>query len=1032
MNVRFDVPIPVLIRLLLILFIFLLLVAAHTAIIPLGRAPDELWHFRYMNFITEYGRLPVNDQERVAAGKKSDWPPLYHGLVGAINSLVDSEGKAQLKIVENSGRVDLASMFLPYNMVNTYDELWPYTGEILRWRLSRLFSGLLSVVTIVLVFLTAREVFQTDYYPALLAAAFAAFIPTFIFISAVMSDDPLIGVVGALYLLALLAMVTRGYTSKKYFFGLGLLMGLAIVAKYSALILPLSFAVIITAVAFMRGWRWRAWLARLTFTGLGCALTCGWWFAYLMINFNEIEKFGPVLGLLKPVIAGNMDRTQNQLLFTLTGGQAGQAFISKPTPVWEWAVQIFRTYWSMMFDAHLPNLLMLLLVGWVCIMAVAGLIKHWLHQPGTRLLIVVLALHFLFLFFIPLIRFFTIRMLDETAQGRHILFPAAVVTPILILYGWQAWGSPKIMRHVFSVVLAGLLLVDLGQIISLAQAYSAALIPVYSPQLTLPVEISQPLELQFGDRLKLVGYTLNTNPPAEALDLSLYWQTSGYLDEDYTRRIRLAKNDQTWLEWTSYPTNARYPVRIWEPGEIIVDELALPLTDLPPAEYHLQIQLRSADGPLRVNGTDFANLGPVEIPPQTLMEQGIPVAVQVDGQTVMLRVQWWRPDVFAGSTGNSPVYAPRMVIPLVWQGDPLTGDDVRWNLIDGEGRVYPSTSIAPHFAFFTVGADWISGEYNLSTEVWRANEAIAAQETPLVIEISNSAPRLMTPPPIPNRLEANFANRLQLLGYHLPQRALTPGQPLPVTLYWQSLRTMPYDFSYALRLFDENHHLIAQMDRAPQDDYNTSHWLENEVVIDQFNLTYPNPQRQSVIAWLDLNVYLKRGEEIINLPLVVNQQLTEQTSVTFGPVKIGGPPPGVVTAMSPAQTVEANFAGIIGLRGYDGPQIGDRTLTMQLYWQSLAPIPKNYTVFVHVRDQTGAVVAQMDRPPANGIYPTSVWSPPEIISEEIRVSLPTGLLPGDYAVVVGLYDPHTGERLLLSNGMDEILLTRVNIKNTDL
>jgi hypothetical protein len=81
-----------------------------------------------------------------------------------------------------------------------------------------------------------------------------------------------------------------------------------------------------------------------------------------------------------------------------------------------------------------------------------------------------------------------------------------------------------------------------------------------------------------------------------------------------------------------------------------------------------------------------------------------------------------------------------------------------------------------------------------------------------------------------------------------------------------------------------------------------------------------------------------------------------------------------------------------------------------LYWQSLAPVDTDYTVFVHIRNANGEMVAQKDGPPAAGAYPTSLWDSGEIIKDSLIIPL-ENLEPGQYSLVTGLYDARTGERL---------------------
>ncbi|MFQ5612667.1 MAG: hypothetical protein ACE5H9_11100, partial [Anaerolineae bacterium] len=82
-----------------------------------------------------------------------------------------------------------------------------------------------------------------------------------------------------------------------------------------------------------------------------------------------------------------------------------------------------------------------------------------------------------------------------------------------------------------------------------------------------------------------------------------------------------------------------------------------------------------------------------------------------------------------------------------------------------------------------------------------------------------------------------------------------------------------------------------------------------------------------------------------------------------------------------------------------------------LFWQAETTPRADFTVFVHVVDQAGSVVAQADGPPAQGAYPTSLWDAGEIIADEREIVLPGDLPPGCYTLLVGLYRPDSGERL---------------------
>ena len=82
-----------------------------------------------------------------------------------------------------------------------------------------------------------------------------------------------------------------------------------------------------------------------------------------------------------------------------------------------------------------------------------------------------------------------------------------------------------------------------------------------------------------------------------------------------------------------------------------------------------------------------------------------------------------------------------------------------------------------------------------------------------------------------------------------------------------------------------------------------------------------------------------------------------------------------------------------------------------LYWQALAEIEREYTVFVHILDASGQLVAQRDSMPRDNTLPTTHWLAGRVIDDPHLLALPQGLEPGRYRVAVGLYHWVTGERL---------------------
>jgi hypothetical protein len=98
-------------------------------------------------------------------------------------------------------------------------------------------------------------------------------------------------------------------------------------------------------------------------------------------------------------------------------------------------------------------------------------------------------------------------------------------------------------------------------------------------------------------------------------------------------------------------------------------------------------------------------------------------------------------------------------------------------------------------------------------------------------------------------------------------------------------------------------------------------------------------------------------------------------------------------------------------------------VTLKLRWRAAAPMDHAYKVFVHVLDPSGQqVVAQRDAEPQDGKAPTTSWVAGEVLDDEYPVTLPAALASGEYPVEVGVYDPHSGDRLSLATGQNRFLL----------
>ncbi|TEU16308.1 MAG: hypothetical protein E3J21_10930 [Anaerolineales bacterium] len=114
--------------------------------------------------------------------------------------------------------------------------------------------------------------------------------------------------------------------------------------------------------------------------------------------------------------------------------------------------------------------------------------------------------------------------------------------------------------------------------------------------------------------------------------------------------------------------------------------------------------------------------------------------------------------------------------------------------------------------------------------------------------------------------------------------------------------------------------------------------------------------------------------------------------------------------------LDVTFEGKARLLGYEAGNEEIKpgeSVEVTLYWQSLAEIDRDYTVFVHLLDENDLVIAQRDTYPGLGTYPTRLWRVGDAFADRYVLTLsPTVFAPCTGRFEVGLYDFASGERLV--------------------
>jgi hypothetical protein len=159
----------------------------------------------------------------------------------------------------------------------------------------------------------------------------------------------------------------------------------------------------------------------------------------------------------------------------------------------------------------------------------------------------------------------------------------------------------------------------------------------------------------------------------------------------------------------------------------------------------------------------------------------------------------------------------------------------------------------------------------------------------------------------------------------------------------------------------------------------------------------------------------RRGLAIL-IGLIALQLFSMNTRWYTYPSFMDEPPSREANFIAPQPQIPTNvdFAQQIKLVGAN-LNIASNNLELKLYWQALTQPLHAYTVFVHVLDGQGKLIAQQDNMPVHDQLLTSCWQPGEQVTDPYTVTLPAqGSPPAE--LEVGLYRLDTGERLARDDG----------------
>jgi hypothetical protein len=368
--------------------------------------------------------------------------------------------------------------------------------------------------------------------------------------------------------------------------------------------------------------------------------------------------------------------------------------------------------------------------------------------------------------------------------------------------------------------------------------------------------IPNPTNSNFGNQMILLGYEMGSGPSGGKLPLTLYWQPAQFPTADFTPFVHL--EDEWRYRWSQVETPA-YPAEQWDPGEMIIQRVEVPLPPgIPPDFYRLRVGLfnpvdQAALGLVDEDGRYAGNAFIIENAvvsagtlPETIPTPSSPVGQSAVNRLTLLGYERGAETVAGGGSFDFALW---------WQAEqPLNRTTIRVELHRPNNTGLILVNLEPvHNTFpfdqwptpiflidrqsVTIPAGFEPGEYLLSVRILGTGDEtlVTADLGPLTIEPSD---RLFTPPTPTYPFTATFGDEIKLLGYDLEP---LDGNQYSLALIWQALTVPSEDYTVFVHALDLDGTCCSwQADQMPQQGtYPTSQRIAGEIVVDRYTITLP-------------------------------------------------------------------------------------------------------------------------------------------------------------------------------------------------
>lgn len=594
---------------------YMMLALLYSLASPIFEVSDELWHFPVVKYLADNDmRLPPQDSSvNTPWRQQGSQPPLYYLLAAALVRHIDTTDMEWVRRVNPHPDIGLVHPDGNVNMIvhRGSIETFPWRGTTLAVHITRFFSVLLGLGTVLVTYFLAREVFPDRQIVTWLAVGLNAFLPMFLFISGSVNNDNLSNFLGNLLTLLVVKLLKAKVEPKwSVYLSLGVASGMGLISKLSiGFFMPLLLGALIVISLRIRNWR-PVIRGGITISGLSL-LIAGWWY------WRNWQLYRDPTGL--------------NTFLTIVGRRAYPAGIEQ---LWAERESFLRAFWGFFGGMNLPLpdavYQVFNVIGGIGLLGAIGFIiftlvhRQWSLERWFVALVTIVW---------PLGTFLAyLRWTAETpaSQGR-LLFVAVSSICLWIAVGLTWWLPPRLQLIICRCSLA----------------YSAGvasvvpflvIVPAYMPSSSVPLESSLGTYLEpGGGQIDLQAAQLLTRhaQPGQYIDIQTQWAIESPVTRDWSLFVHLVSPEGIIVgQRDVYPAQGKlassdlplgyaweHPISVWIPQTAYSPtQLAVRL-----GWYHLPSGERLALS----NTEDTFSIGQVSLRPRNL-EVAIPNPINVN------------------------------------------------------------------------------------------------------------------------------------------------------------------------------------------------------------------------------------------------------------------------------------------------------------------------------------------------------------------------------------------------------------------